>query len=164
MDSQCTEGVKHLQSNGHLVSHSYASLIELVENSDVGDSVIHFADPDYDEFEPVDYSSAIESHYTRWLLFIGVFDDGLGVNLDKFERIELNDEQFVVQRKPNVDRYLNVPVRYGISSRVLSMFQKRSFKDIYEFDIEVYSSDDVEIFSDGTIALEFIRDQQSTEE
>lgn len=157
MNSQCGDGVRHLQKNGHLVSHSYASLVELVESSDVGESIIHFADPDYDEFDNVDYSKAVKSHYSRWLSFIGILGSDLVANPNEFENIEVNGEQFVVQRTSNVDRYLNVPIRYGVSEKVLSMYKTGSFKDIYAMNTEVYSSDNVEIFSDGTIALEIIK-------
>lgn len=161
MDNQCTPGVFHLQNIGNQkVSNSYASVVEFAESSEIRESVIHFADPEYDEFEYEIYSGAIRNYYVRWLHFI--HEESLDYALDIKEVIDaldcdiVNHEgvEFHIQRSSYSDRYLKVPVRYGISAKVIKLLYQEDYEALYSLDFSAKSLNGVEIFPDGTIAVE----------
>ncbi|EII2981675.1 hypothetical protein LG772_000203 [Vibrio parahaemolyticus] len=154
MDDQCQSGVRYLQNNRQRVSNSYVSLIELAEVSDLRESVIHFADPNYDEFDEIDYSKTVENYYSRWLSFIGLMDNTSAFEQQKFDVVEYEGNDFYVQKSLRIDRYLNLPIRFGISVKAVSLFRQGLFRELYRLEIEQLSLDKVEVFSDGTIALE----------
>ncbi len=159
MENQCNLGVLHLQSVGkQRVSNSYASVVELAESSESRVSAIHFADPEYDEFEYETYSGAISNYYIRWLLFIN--EASLDYTLDIKEIIDTLDIvtyegiEFYIQMSSYSDRYLRVPVRYGISVKVIELLYQEDYEALYSLDFPTKSLSGLEIFPDGTIAVE----------
>ncbi|MGD8231343.1 hypothetical protein [Vibrio sp. TRT 1302] len=159
MDNQCSSGVSYLRGNGVLVSNSYASVVELSESSEKRHSVIHFADPEYDEFQEQDYSKPIKNYYLRWLEFLfehegdSAFCFEYHKFVQDFDVLEISGEKYHVQKRVYRNRYLSVPVRYGISSKVIELFRANNYKDIYSLKTATKSLENVEIFSDGTIAI-----------
>ncbi len=177
MDNQCMPGVLHLKSAGkQKVSNSYASVVELVESSESRRSTIHFADPEYDEFKHETYSEAISNYYFRWILFICRFSlpyylsakeaidillNGIGIDIGIDIGIYLHLDivthegiDFYVQKSPLSESYLKIPVRYGISKKVIELLYAGDYEALYALDFPAISLSGVEIFSDGTIALE----------
>lgn len=163
MDNQCNPGVLHLQSVGkQKVSNSYASVVELAESSESRVSAIHFADPEYDEFEYETYAEAISNYYIRWLLFI--CEASLDYTHDIKKIIDvLNFEfdffihegiEFYIQMSSYSDQYLRVPVRYGISVKVIELLYREDYDALHSLDFHAKSMNGIEIFSDGTIAIE----------
>ena len=61
---------------------------------------------------------------------------------------------FYVQKSPLSESYLKIPVRYGISKKVIELLYAGDYEALYALDFPAISLSGVEIFSDGTIALE----------
>lgn len=161
MDNQCTSGVNHLQLNSNfLVSNSYASVVELSEFSETRHSQLHFADPEYDEYEYQDYSLTIRKYYSLWLLFLGIesaikiFDDAreFEFSVAQFDLIEIDGGEYYLQRISYQDSYLNIPIKYGISKDIVGLLETCNYDRVYKIEGLARSYEDVEIFTDGTIA------------
>ncbi|MBT2771061.1 hypothetical protein J7J47_02300 [Halomonas sp. ISL-60] len=159
MDNQCLSGVVYLQKNKVKVSNSYASVVEFSETTESRDSFIHFADPEYDEFKEQSYSEALKNFYTRWIAFLLGRQDNDSVDIGKiklseyFDVREYQGEQYYVQNKSYSNLNLIVPVFYGISSRVFNHILAEEYDYLYYLEMKALSLENVEIFSDGTIAI-----------
>jgi len=162
MDNQCGSGHKHLTANSTFnVSNSYASVVELAESSEARDSTIHFADPEYDEFEERDYSTIIRKFYSRWLSFLGV-DGAIDIFNEsgeftfprqQFGLIKKNGSDYYVQKSTYSYKYLNVPIKFGVSKDIVDLIEKNDYQSIYLLEHNVISDGNVEFFLDGTLAL-----------
>lgn len=157
MDKQCLVGVKYLQNQGKMfVSNSYASVVEFAEASESRDSLIHFADPEYDDFTEYNYSLTVKDYYSRWFLFIGdslVNPENNEEQLSKYFEVEIYEGmEFYLQTSSYNYGNLVIPIRYGVSKRVVELFRLGSYQTLYSLEIKEKSLENIEIFSDGTIA------------
>ncbi|EII3443268.1 TPA: hypothetical protein GRI96_24155 [Vibrio parahaemolyticus] len=159
MDNQCIPGTNYLRNNKVKVSNSFASVVEFAEASEHRDSVIHFADPEYDEYQEQDYSRLIKSYYLRWLNFLlereadDEFIFGNQTLSQQLDILEFSGEKYFVQKHGYRNRYSNVPVRYGVSSKVIELISVNNYHALYNLDSVAISLDSAEIFPDGTIAV-----------
>ncbi|EKO3844384.1 hypothetical protein NTE29_004691, partial [Vibrio harveyi] len=159
MDNQCIPGTDYLRNNKVKVSNSFASVVEFAEASEHRDSVIHFADPEYDEYQEQDYSRLIKSYYLRWLNFLlerevdDEFIFGKQTLSQQLDILEFSGEKYFVQKHGYRNRYSNVPVRYGVSSKVIELISVNNYHALYNLDSVAISLDNAEIFPDGTIAV-----------
>ena len=162
MGSQCLPGVRHIQKySRYNVSNSYASVIEFAESSEARESCIHFADPEYDNYDAQDYSVPIRKFYSRWLAFLGVelavelYDRTFKFELplNTFELIKIDGVDFYVQKSNYNHKYLSIPVRYGLSTEVIRLLEMGDYHAIFNLKGFHRSYDSMEIFSDGSVAI-----------
>ena len=119
---------------------------------------MHFADPDYDEFGEDDYSLAVKDYYLRWLLFLGANNgeasqtDIIKLDLRDFEVAQYDKREFYVQKSSYNNNCLRIPIKYGISKKAFELFNEGDYKALYYLDTKATSLENVEIFSDETIA------------
>lgn len=161
MDKQCTSGVNHLMDQQYSISNSYASVVELAEYSESRESILHFADPEYDKHKENDYTTTIRKFYSLWLIFLGI-DEGYKLHdkqydfefpEEEFDIVSIEKNKYFLQKKTSQTNYLQIPIKFGISKDIVNYIEKGKYRSIYDLKTSFSSLENTEIFSDGTIAV-----------
>ncbi|RZJ53634.1 MAG: hypothetical protein EOO44_07860 [Flavobacterium sp.] len=179
--SQCDSGENIIfkGNKGFHVKKSLGFCIEWSDEINADNSVLHFVDPENDDFNKDISSAPMRFHYASWFYMIGDFDnaqrlvDGEKIILNEFDftQIPVNNKNYwILKNLPySVREYqktdLSIAIideiyfsnifqgNIGISDKIMQSLINRAYDEITGIDFKNESTKDCEFFIDGTIII-----------